>query len=229
MSKAWLDVTPIYSSDSIRLQRKAFVLGSSNDYEQRMMRNGTRKMWWVRVQHIHTEDLIYFNWHAFYRQMKLEFEQLVAQGKQPWILPQHIMKQLDESNVQGTAMTEVDMILRECFPIDDSFDTRDVLLNITNAQMSKLLLTAKQLTTLIQMRWPDFRGSLPAIKNAARRYAMEYLQTGVSQSLVLNKSSARFIDGVVQMGAGRTLRTYYVVPWTEEEAKAGAFKEFITK
>ena len=229
MSKAWLDVTPIYSSDSIRLQRKAFVLGSSNDYEQRMMRNGTRKMWWVRVQHIHTEDLIYFNWHAFYRQMKLEFEQLVAQGKQPWILPQDIMKQLDESNVQGTAMTEVDMILRECFPIDDSFDTRDVLLNITNVQMSKLLLTAKQLTTLIQMRWPDFRGSLPAVKNAARRYAMEYMQTGVSQSLVLNKSSARFIDGVVQMGAGRTLRTYYVVPWTEEEAKAGAFKEFITK
>ena len=229
MSKAWLDVTPIYSSDSIRLQRKAFVLGSSNDYEQRMMRNGTRKMWWVRVQHIHTEDLIYFNWHAFYRQMKLEFEQLVAQGKQPWILPQDIMKQLDESNVQGTAMTEVDMILRECFPIDDSFDPREILLNITNVQTSKLLLTAKQLTTLIQMRWPDFRGSLPAIKNAARRYAMEYLQTGVSQSVVLNNSSARFIDGVVQIGAGRTLKTYYVVPWTEEEVQAKAFKEFITK
>jgi hypothetical protein len=161
--------------------------------------------------------------------MKLEFEQLVAQGKQPWILPQDIMKQLDESNVQGTAMTEVDMILRECFPIDDSFDPREILLNITNVQTSKLLLTAKQLTTLIQMRWPDFRGNLPAIKNAARRYAMEYLQTGVSQSVVLNNSSARFIDGVVQIGAGRTLKTYYVVPWTEEEVQAKAFKEFITK
>lgn len=229
MSKAWLDVTPIYSSDSIRLQRKAFVLGSSNDYEQRMMRNGTRKMWWVRVQHIHTEDLIYFNWHAFYRQMKLEFEQLVAQGKQPWILPQDIMKQLDESNVQGTAMTEVDMILRECFPIDDSFDPKHVLASIGSVQTSKLLLTAKQLTTLIQMRWPDFHGSLPAIKNAARRYAMEYLQTGVSQSLTLPSKSSRFIDGVIQIGAGRTLKTYYVVPWTLEEVQAGAFKEFITK
>lgn len=229
MSKAWLDVTPIYSSDSVRLQRKAFVLGSSNDYEQRMMRNGTRKMWWVRVQHIHTEDLIYFNWHAFYRQMKHEFELLVAQGKQPWILPQDIMKRLDESNVQGTAMTEVDMILRECFPIDDSFKARDVLLNITSVQASKLLLTAKQLTTLIQMRWPDFHGSLPAVKNAARRYAMEYLQTGVSQSLVLNTSTARFIDGVVQTGTGRALKTYYIVPWTLEEVQAETFKEFMTK
>lgn len=229
MSKAWLDVTPIYSSDSVRLQRKAFVLGSSNDYEQRMMRNGTRKMWWVRVQHIHTEDLIYFNWHAFYRQMKHEFELLVAQGKQPWILPQDIMKRLDESNVQGTAMTEVDMILRECFPIDDSFKPRDVLLNITNVQASKLLLTAKQLTTLIQMRWPDFHGSLPAVKNAARRYAMEYLQTGVSQSLVLNTFTARFIDGVVQTGTGRALKTYYIVPWTLEEVQVETFKEFMTK
>ena len=161
--------------------------------------------------------------------MKLEFEQLVAQGKQPWILPQHTMKRLDESNVQGTAMTEVDMILRECFPMDDSFDPKSVLASINSIQTSKLLLTAKQLTTLIQMRWPDFRGSLPAVKNAARRYAMEYLQTGVSQSLALPFKSARFIDGVIQIGAGRTLRTYYVVPWTEEEVQAGAFKEFITK
>ena len=150
-------------------------------------------------------------------------------GKQPWILPQDIMKQLDESNVQGTAMTEVDMILRECFPIDDSFDPKNVLASINNIQTSKLLLTAKQLTTLIQMRWPDFRSGLPAIKNAARRYAMEYLQTGVSQSLTLPFKSSRFIDGVIQIGAGRTLKTYYVVPWTLEEVQAGAFKEFMTK
>ena len=121
------------------------------------------------------------------------------------------------------------MILRECFPIDDSFDPKNVLADIGSVQTSKLLLTAKQLTTLIQMRWPDFRGSLPAIKNAARRYAMEYLQTGVSQSLTLPFKSARFIDGVIQIGAGRTLKTYYVVPWTLEEVRAQAFKEFITK
>ena len=224
MSKAWLDVTPIYSSDSIRLQRKAFVLGSSNDYEQRMMRNGTRKMWWVRVQKIHTEDLIYFNWHAFYKRMKHEFESLVAQGKQPWILPTDIMRRLDESNVQGTAMTEVDMILRECFPIDDSVDPHDVLADINNIQTSKLVLNAKQLITLIQIRWPNFSASLPAIKNAVRRYAMEYLQMGVSQSKMIG--AARVIDGVIQTGDKRTLRTYYLVPWTQEEVNLGTYKEF---
>lgn len=226
MSKGWLDVTPIYATSSIRLQRRAFVMGSSNDYEQRMMRNGTRKMWWVRVNHIHTEDVIYFDWHTFYNSMRKEFEQCLSRGEQPWILPKDIMRRLDESNIQGTAQTEVDMILRECFPIDETVDAHGVLDSITNIHTSKLLCSAKQLLTLISMRWPDFNVGLPSLKNAVRRYASEFLQTGPSESFPLKGATGIYKDGVINTGEKRTLRTYYIVPWTAEEVARKAYKEW---
>jgi hypothetical protein len=160
----------IYQTHENEAKRRAIIVATSNETKQVISDNGSRRMWFIKVNKIDTEALLYINLHKLYNDLRIEFRIEYRKGNMPWLMSQDEIDQLYIMNESVAAKTDLGLWLEEIWPTTSPMPP-DYLDSITNVQNDK---SGKLYTSRDVMRMLEFRGApLGILKLSSLEHALE--------------------------------------------------------
>jgi len=192
-------ITDIYQTSESEMRRKAIIVGTSNEMRQVLSDNGSRRMWFVKVNKINTNGMLQINLHKLYNDLREEFRIEYADGRMPWLLTQDEINQLYKMNEALSARSDLSMWIDDVWPIHGPMPS-DYLKDVTSVQAmhGKLATTKDILQTLV------FRGmrgdvKLAALERALERHCGKWTST-LNETKQLVKPKATLTNGKICQG-----------------------------
>ena len=192
----------IYQTSETESQRKAIIVGTSNEMRQVLSDNGSRRMWFVRVNKIDTTRMLHINLHKLYRDLRNEFRTLYAQGIMPWLLTQDEIDILYKMNEQVSAKSDLAIWLNNIWPADDFMppDYIKGINSIQNDRSGKLYTTPEVMTALVFSGMPQQNVKLSHLERALERHCGKYTRT-LGQTVQILKPRGIVSNGRLMQGA----------------------------
>ena len=194
-------MTDIYQTTEAEAKRKAIIVGTSNEMKQVLSDNGSRRMWFIRVNKIDTNRLLHLNLHKLYNDLRSEFRALYSQGIMPWLLTQDEIDLLYKMNERISAKSDLSIWISNTWPSEEAMPV-DYLKDVTSVQLDKsgkLYTTAEVMTSLVFAGMPQHNIKLSHIERALDRYCGKYTKT-LNTTIQLFKPKAVIISGKLCQG-----------------------------
>ena len=208
-------ITDIYQTTESNVSRKAVIVGTSNEMRQVLSDNGTRRMWFVKVNKINTNGMLQINLHKLYNDLRNEFRAEYADGRMPWLLTQQEINVLYKMNESLTAKSDIAMWLDDVWPTSAPMPD-DYMAGITSIQTDKSgrLFTTKDVLQMLVFRGMRADIKLPGLERALERHCGKWTGThGLSTTLVKPRgllANGRLMQG--QMPNGKYKYAKWVMP-----------------
>lgn len=197
-------MTDIYQTTETKMQRKAIIVGTSNETRQVISDNGSRRMWFVQVNQINTDGMLQINLHKLYNDLREEFKVRYNNGEMPWLLTQQEINVLYGMNMSLAAKSDIaiwlDTIWPTYIPMPEWY-MEDVT-SVQTDRSGKLLSTQEVLNTLKLKGMPS-QVKLPALERALERHCGQWTDT-LNKSKQLKKPRAEFSNGQLLQGTTRS-------------------------
>ena len=164
-------ITEIYEKSERQTYRTATIVGSTNKTTLILTDDGTRRMWFIPVGKIDTENAAKVNLHKLYNDLYKEFHEQFNQGILPWLLTQKEVELLEKLNSQYCSTTDLDIILEEFWPAEGTIIPDEYLkgLNIKTYKGPKLMKTL-EIIAFMKMHNYEFKGKLVALEHALHKH-----------------------------------------------------------
>lgn len=186
----------IYQTSETEAPRRAIIVGTSNEMKQTLSDNGSRRMWFIKVNKIDTTRLLHINLHKFYRDLRNEFRTLYDQGIMPWLLTQDEIDLLYKMNEQVSARSDLAIWLNTIWPIDEPMppDYISSIKAIQNNVTGKLYTTPEIASTLMFSGMPQQAIKLAHLERALERHCGKYTHT-LGKTVQLTSPKAMIANG----------------------------------
>lgn len=210
-------MTDIYQTTDTQMPRKAIITGTSNEMKQILSDNGSRRMWFVKVNKIDTDAMLCINLHKLYNDLRAEFRDEYKRGKMPWLLGQEEINTLYKMNEQLASTSDLDMWLQDVWPIDEELDIEVYLRDIKSIQTDN---SGKLWTTMQVIQVLGFRGmntsrvKLPALERALERHCGRFTGTR-NKTIASVKPKGAITNGKMCQGitsSGKPKYTRWILP-----------------
>lgn len=163
----------IYGTQETYRERKAIIIGTTNQSHMVLSENGTRRMWIIPVGKIDTSAALRVNLHKLYNDLRAEFRMEFKKGTMPWLLSQAEIDLLNKQNTSYAARSDLDLVLEEIWPIGNTTMPKDYLAKVNVARLnSPKIMTSNQIRTLLTVH--GFRGKATAIEHALKRHCLKW-------------------------------------------------------
>jgi len=195
----------IYATQEHKRPRKAVIIGTTNKERLVLSPEGTRRLWFIPVGKIDTTAALKVNLHKLYNDLRVEFRSEFQQGRMPWLLSQEEINYLNFLNQDRAALSDLDIILEEVFPIDGETMPENYLDNIDAARdKGPKTLSSMQVRAILTVHGYD-RIKPAALDHALERHCGKWTDTLGGKSLSL---------GVRMVKKGKLLQG-----WVEERQR----------
>lgn len=227
--------TDIYQTKERALVRKAVLVGTSNDTRQIISDNGSRRLWFTKIETINTSAMLNINLHAFYRNMKARFKEELARGRTPWLLSFDQTKEVTRQNMGLKAHSSLDIALREVFPYNTTYsierNRRDVDRLIPNVSLTAIAPSSDENFTKTRckktqqvmkaLQFCGFTGiSAAELERALERYCKEFIGQFSQRPLVLKLKPETVIQNgrllMYKRTSGIWNHKYWILPIEED-------------
>lgn len=189
----------IYRTEESQTKRKAIILCTTNQSTHILTQDGSRRLWFLRVDVIDTDAMLKINWHTFYNRLRAEFEQEVLEGGQPWLLTQQDIDCVNEQNSGYAAESDLDIMITEIWdfatPMPDEY-LNDIK-SIQTSDMEKLL-TFSAIQGIIKSHFSEVPKA-SALKQVLKRKCGKWTGTH-NQRIRLKNCHAELVDGMIKQG-----------------------------
>lgn len=202
-------ITDIYQTTETQMSRKAIIVGTSNETKQVLSDNGSRRMWFIKVNKINTTGMLQINLHKLYNDLRAEFRSEYADGRMPWLLTQDEINVLYKMNESLSAKSDIAMWLEEVWPTMDKMP-KDYLKDVTSVQTDKSgkLFNTKDVLQVLQFRGMPTSIKLPALERALERHCGRWTDSQ-NKTINLAKPRASLTNGRLCQGETATGKPKY--------------------
>ena len=208
-------ITDIYQTTETQMSRKAIIVGTSNETKQVLSDNGSRRMWFIKVNKINTTGMLQVNLHKLYNDLRDEFRREYADGRMPWLLTQDEINILYKMNDSLSAKSDIGMWLDEVWPTHTKMSP-DYLLDVKSIQTDKSgkLFTTRDVLQVLHFRGMPTSIKLPALERALERHCGKWTDS-YGKSIQLTHPRAMLTNGRLCQGetsGGRPKYSKWLMP-----------------
>lgn len=202
-------ITDIYQTTETQMSRKAIIVGTSNETKQVLSDNGSRRMWFIKVNKINTAGMLQVNLHKLYNDLRNEFRREYADGRMPWLLTQDEINVLYKMNESLAAKSDISMWLDEVWPAQDKMPD-DYLSDVKSVQTDKSgkLFNTKDILQVLQFRGMPAQIKLPALERALERHCGKWTNSH-GKAIQLTAPKAMLTNGRLCQGETMTGKPKY--------------------
>lgn len=217
-------ITDIYQTTETQMSRKAIIVGTSNETRQVLSDNGSRRMWFVKVNKINTNGMLQINLHKLYNDLRQEFRAEYADGRMPWLLTQDEINILYKMNEVLAAKSDIGMWLDEVWPYTSDKMPSDYLQDVRSVQtdVSGKLYTTKSVLQVLLFRGMTSAVKLPALERALERHCGKWTGSH-NKTLQLVKPRSILANGRLCQGespSGKPKYAKWLMPPISDEIKS---------
>lgn len=222
----------IYQTGETSFKRKAILVGTSNDYQQIISANGSRRQWYVAIDQIDTNKMLDIDLHAFYCNLREEFHQQVAQGEIPWILKREQSAEVTKRNKSIAAESSLDLVLRDLFPYTTNAKAIEELRHFSLKDHSARFMKISSIVSMLEFNHIRVN-SVAELNRALVRFCEEFIPPDAVKGQVKH---GLYEHGQLKYNfrksTGQWNHRFWVMPieedydldLEEEEAKNGCFE-----
>lgn len=208
-------ITDIYQTTESNVKRKAILVGTTNEMRQVLSDNGSRRMWFVKVNKIDTGAMLHINLHKLYNDLRDEFRREYNKGNMPWLLTQDEIALLYKMNDSLTAKNDLTMWIEEMWPtLAPMPDTYFKDITSIQKDISGKLYTTRDILQALTFRGMTQTVKLPALERALERHCGRWTNShGKTIPMVRPRgilTNGRLMQG--EMPNGRYKYTKWVMP-----------------
>lgn len=204
----------IYGTQEKNRQRRAVIIGTTNKEKLVLSEDGTRRLWFIPVGKIDTDSALRVNLHKLYNDLRQEFKEEFKKGIMPWLLSQDEIDYLNEQNMAFAAMSDLDLILEELWPITNKRMPRNYLDDVdVSRDRGPKTMTSGDVRAIIELNGHKIT-KLTRLEHALRRHCTKW--TGLRQGQTREDRNRLIKDGKIHQTwheeRQKYLRSRWIMP-----------------
>lgn len=207
--------TDIYQTNETALKRKAILVGTSNELEQIISQNGSRRLWYGKIDYIDTSAMLDIDLHQLYNNLRKEFHEALARGESPWTMTKHQTQLVTINNRDLALESSIDIVLREEFPYSTNIHALEAIQHFSISALDKRFMKTTQIATLLKYKGVT-NFTMAELKRSLQRFCTAFLG---AQTFVMQKKSLAFEHGqlcAVKRPDGYWNHKFWVMPIAED-------------